>query len=375
MAQAPLEGFIREVTGESHFRVEQDLGGGFVRLQVSEAERRQAQQDIRCSEDVVLELLRNARDAGARLICIATGRDAAMRSIVMIDDGEGIPEEMWGHVFEPRVTSRLDSFHDDQWGVHGRGMALFSIASNSADYGVVQSGRGLGTAIRVITDTNSLGERADQSSMPQFAVDADGRRVVRGPRNINRIVTEFTLAQRGSCLVYLGSANEVLATLVNHGRTALSAIERAFPRAIEEYPVCLRPALAATPEELAEIAESIGLSTSARSARRILDGEIAPLVPFTSSLQAGQSTPTKKAAGARRLQVRAPRIQDEDRTAFGDRVKSAYSELARAYYLESEVEPEVQVKRSGLYVFIPFVEPIREDDCDNAGDGQSGGER
>ncbi len=375
MAQTPLEGFIREVTGESHFRVEQDLGGGFVRLQVSEAERRQAQQDIRCSEDVVLELLRNARDAGSRLICIATGRDAQMRNIVMIDDGEGIPREMWEHVFEPRVTSRLDSFHDDQWGVHGRGMALFSIACNSVDRGIVQSGRGLGTSIRVITDTNKLGERADQSTMPQFAIDANGRRVVRGPRNINRIVTEFTLAQRGSCLVYLGSANEVLATLVEHGRSALSAIELAFPRALEEYPVCLRPALAATPEELAEIAESIGLPTSARSARRILDGEIAPLAPFTSNLQTEQSGGKKRRGGTSRLHGRAPLIQEEDRAAFAKQVKSAYSELARAYYLQAEVEPDVQVKKTGLQVFIPFVEADGANVDDISEKGQLGGER
>ena len=63
-----LSDFIDDVCGESRLRDEDDLGDGFVRLRSSEAERRQAAQDIRSSEDVVIELLRNARDAGASRI-------------------------------------------------------------------------------------------------------------------------------------------------------------------------------------------------------------------------------------------------------------------------------------------------------------------
>jgi len=153
MGDTGLHGFIDEVLGEGHLRVEEELGGGFVRLRTSEAERRQAQQDIRCVEDIVLELLRNARDAGARMICIATNRDGRMRNIVAIDDGEGIPPQMWQKVFEPRVTSKLDTFHADQWGVHGRGMALYSIACNAADKGIF---------VLVKTSNPSSGELQDK---------------------------------------------------------------------------------------------------------------------------------------------------------------------------------------------------------------------
>ena len=50
----------------------------------------------------------------------------------MIDDGDGHPRRaMHERVFEPRVTSKLDTMHMDKWGVHGRGMALYSIAVNA----------------------------------------------------------------------------------------------------------------------------------------------------------------------------------------------------------------------------------------------------
>ena len=356
MAAADLEGFIGEVTGESHLRVEEDLGGGFVRLRTSEAERRQAQQDIRCSEDVVLELLRNARDAGARMICIATNREGPLRNITVIDDGEGIPRDMWQKVFEPRVTSRLDSFHDDQWGVHGRGMALFSIASNACLARVVSSGEGLGTALAVQTDVTSLGEKTDQSTIPRLIIDESGRQIVRGPRNISRIVMEFTLVQRGSCVVYLGTPNEVVATLVDYGNRVLSAFERAFAQSEEDFPVCLRPAFAATPSELAESAAGLGLSISERSARRILDGEIAPLPPFASVVTAASREQGKSPKRApKRMKAARIHVSAEDRDEFANCVGEAYGSLARKYYLDAEVNPAVRVAQDGLHVFIPFI--------------------
>ena len=61
-----LLGFVSSLGGGDPLRVEENLGDGYVRLRVLEAERRQAKHDIRCVEDVLIELLRNARDAGAR---------------------------------------------------------------------------------------------------------------------------------------------------------------------------------------------------------------------------------------------------------------------------------------------------------------------
>ena len=51
----------------------------------------------------------------------------------------------------------------DQWGVHGRGMALYSIRHNALEAYVVSTMVNGGTAISVSFDTNSLSERADDT--------------------------------------------------------------------------------------------------------------------------------------------------------------------------------------------------------------------
>ena len=208
-----LSDFIDDVCGESRLRVEDDLGDGFVRLRSSEAERRQAAQDIRSSEDVVIELLRNARDAGASRIFLATQRTGNARLLTVLDDGQGIPAAQHERIFEPRVTSKLDSAHMDKWGMHGRGMALYSISVNAEEARVLQSEPGLGTSLTVATDTESLAEKADQSTFPRFEQEPSGSWAMRGPKNIVRTAAEFALEHRGDLSVYLGTPVEVAATL------------------------------------------------------------------------------------------------------------------------------------------------------------------
>ncbi|HHJ98882.1 MAG TPA: ATP-binding protein, partial [Actinobacteria bacterium] len=126
----PLIDFVTNVSGDGYLKVEESLGDGYVRLRVPEAERRQAEHDIRSVEDIVVELLRNARDAHAQRIFVATTREGSTRTLTMIDDGVGIPPALQDTVFEPRVTSKLETMVMDRWGVHGRGMALYSVRSN-----------------------------------------------------------------------------------------------------------------------------------------------------------------------------------------------------------------------------------------------------
>ena len=213
-----LISFIASMSGEGNLRVEENLGDGFVRLRVSEAERRQAKHDIQQVEDIVVEMLRNARDAGARSIYIATGKEEGVRTLLFIDDGSGVPEEMRERIFDARVTSKLESMKMDRWGVHGRGMALFSIRQNTLSSEVVASGLKLGfPAFRVTVDTDALPERADQSTWPQTAKDEEGAlSCVRGPHNIARAVCEFACEELHGCDVYLGSPTEIAATLYAH---------------------------------------------------------------------------------------------------------------------------------------------------------------
>ena len=101
MSTDDLSSFIEDITGESYLRVQENLGDGFVRLRAKEAQRRQAKQDITCFEDVVLELLRNSRDAHASAIFIASWKEQGCRYLTVLDDGSGIPEHLHATVFEP----------------------------------------------------------------------------------------------------------------------------------------------------------------------------------------------------------------------------------------------------------------------------------
>ncbi len=76
-AQQLISLIIASMTGEGNLRVEENLGQGFVRLRVAEAERRQAKHDIQHVEDIVIEMLRNARDARATSMYVATSKEGA----------------------------------------------------------------------------------------------------------------------------------------------------------------------------------------------------------------------------------------------------------------------------------------------------------
>ena len=224
-----MKDFLDSVAPQSNLRVEEKLGCGFVRLRIREAERRQAQQDIRCVEDIVIELLRNSRDAGAHHIFVATTKQDTIRTITVLDDGVGIPLSMHDKIFEARVTSKLDSVHSDHWGIHGRGMALYAIKEHAQQAYVASSLPGLGTALVVRVDTDKVTEKRDQSSRPLYhALKQDPRDVqskaqikqavtsdfeLVGPHNIIRTCCDFALRESKNCEVYLGTPTEIIATL------------------------------------------------------------------------------------------------------------------------------------------------------------------
>lgn len=369
-----LTAFIEEVCDEAPLRIEQDLGAGFVRLRTSEAEKRQAAQDIRSSEDIVIELLRNARDSHARHIFLAVQRDERTRTIVTIDDGDGIPEAMFEKIFESRVTSKLDTAHMDKWGMHGRGMALYSIITNAEEAYVRSSVVGEGSAIVVRTDLDALGERSDQSTFPHFERKDDGVLSMRGPRNILRVATEFALECKDEVEVYEGSPTEIAAALYAFGTATTTPTMRAFEKTDQAHIApAKRLAYANDPDELAAAAASLGLTLSPRSARRIMNGEIVPPVPLYERLQtegvrglAPLSEAERKEKIAKRSRTQPAdknavvtahglRLSATDKDDLAQGVKEAFSDVADAYFLEHEVEPDIFVRDGRLVVSIPLI--------------------
>lgn len=340
--------FVETVSGEGHLKVEEDFGEGFVRLRISEAERRQAKHDIRGFEDIVIELLRNSRDAHASRIFVATTREGDNRVMTVVDDGTGVPEALHERIFEPRVTSKLETMVTDTWGVHGRGMALFSVRSNVVSAKVACSDKHRGTSLHVVADTGDLAERADQSSWPAIERDEEGSlRVVRGPHNIVRRVVEFALEHPGID-VYLGSPSEIVATMHAVARDELDAADLLFNEDTARLMVWQRPSVSADAAELCRTAGSLGLEISERTAHRVLSGEIEPLHSVLTSATA--AAPSKASAPDIYKDRRGLKIADEDLTRFSNALTEAFDDLAERYYLAIKGEPRIIVGRDEIKV-------------------------
>lgn len=344
-----LLNLVSAVSGDTYLKVEENLGDGYVRLRVSEAERRQAKHDIRSFEDVVVELLRNARDARAQRIFIANSRDGDTRTLIMIDDGVGMPSQMHGRVFEPRVTSKLETMVMDRWGVHGRGMALYSIKANVQHARVVTSDTHRGTSLEVISSVDRLPERADQSSWPAVERDAEGLlRVARGPHNVVRRVLEFA-CEHQEIDVFLGSPTEIAATLVALGHASLDTTDLLFAEDLSRLAVWQRPSAATDASDLVEISAAAGLSISERTAHRILSGELAVL-DTVLRLALVDEEPLAQPEPDIYKDRRGLKVHHSDLTEFRREVTAAFDRLAERYYIHLRGEPRVTVGRDGITV-------------------------
>ncbi|MBO4352549.1 MAG: ATP-binding protein [Eggerthellaceae bacterium] len=300
--------------------------------------------------------MRNSRDAHCSNAYVAIWRLQNLRHITVIDDGDGIPSKMHDLVFEPRVTSKLDTSHIDAWGLHGRGMALYSIATNAKSARVVNSDTHKGCAIEVCADLNRLPEKADQSSFPTFELGENGVVNVRGPKNLLRTICEFALQSRSQCNVYVGSPAEICASLYTNGVHDLSVVERLFCDDIMSLPVTKRLAVCSTPSEFAEQAASLGLPISDRTARRILDETIKDvpkiLDRITLTSPADKSKPKKKRTSRNGSIFK---LTEDEKKMLADSAMAGFSSVAPAYYLNTSVEPEVVVNSDRLVVSIPLV--------------------
>jgi hypothetical protein len=284
-----------------------DLGAGFARLTGVEGARRGPSR-ISHVEDALLELLRNARDAGATHIFVAsTLKNKRYRTLTVMDDGHGIPETHRDLILEPGVTTRhLDPVthpEDPPATPHGAGLSLYQIRSRSLNTRVLSASNP--TSIQTTFDTNTLPERALQSTTR--------------PSNTNLRATllSFTNStnrqgyRQGKTLeTYYGSPARILATLL-HNRIIQ-------PR--EDI------------EDVRKVAVGLGLDLSARSVRRVLRGEVRPEEAVSRKDEVvGSFVPWKH-----RVDYEGPeagpelRLGEEERAGIADILRRA----ALAEYLE-----------------------------------------
>lgn len=224
-----------------------DLGSGFARLLGAEGLRR-SPGSLRFVEDALFEFLRNARDAGAHNIYVASSlRARRYRTLVVIDDGHGIPETHKRLIFEPGVTTRhlnpvsYSSLQDAR--LHGAGLSLYHIKNAALSAEVLSASSP--TSIKVVFDTRVLPEKSLQS----------GSRPSR--TNLHATMAKFAaLTDPQAPRLYHASPARVLARLLHH-RIILS----------EEGD-------GGDTRRLREAAWGLGLEVSLRTVQRVVAGEV-----------------------------------------------------------------------------------------------------
>jgi transcriptional regulator with XRE-family HTH domain len=276
-----------------------DLGAGFARLTGVEGARRGPSR-ITHVEDALLELLRNARDAGAANIYVAsTLKDRRYRTLTVIDDGHGIPESHRDLILEPGVTTRhlnpVTEARDSSLLTHGAGLSLYQIKSLSLETSVLSTSSP--TSIQAIFDTNTIPERTLQS--PTRPSNTNLRATLEH-------FTETTNIHSPRLHTYYGTPARILATLLHH---------RIIQRQRESA-------------GLREAAFALGLGVSVRSVQRILRGEVVPV----EGISAGE-----RSGGAERRRV-GGRVDGGPVLELGEeesgRITDILRRVARSGYME-----------------------------------------
>ena len=231
-----------------------DLGAGFARLAGTEGLRR-TPVSVRSVEDALFELLRNARDAGASNIYVASIlKSRRYRSLTVIDDGRGIPGSHAHLVFEPGVTTRHLSPVPEPTAAtgapvasaHGAGLSLHHIKQAAVSAEVLSTSAP--TAIKTVFDTrHGLPEKSLQSaSKPSES-------------NLPAVLTRFFGATKKtpgpSPTLYQGSPASILTRLLHDHIIQLGD---------------------GGPAELRAKASSLGLEVSLRTVQRALAGGVVP---------------------------------------------------------------------------------------------------
>ena len=276
-----------------------DLGAGFARLTGVEGARRGPSR-ITHVEDALLELARNARDAGAANIYVAsTLKNRRFRTLTVIDDGHGIPNSYRDLILQPGVTTRHLNPVTEPGDpvVHGAGISLYQIKDHSLQTRVLSTSSP--TSIQATFDTNILPERTLQSTTRP------------SKSNLRATLERFTTttnAQSPRLHSYYGPPARILATLL-------------YNRIIQQQ---------RSSSDLREAAFGLGLEVSVRSVQRILRGEVRP-VEGVSGGERDEGGGGRRAIG-RRDGGPVLELGEEESARIADILRRA----ARAGYMEVE---------------------------------------
>ena len=277
-----------------------DLGSGFARLTGPEGARRSSSPIIHV-EDALLELLRNARDAAAAHVFVAsTLAGRRLRTLTVIDDGRGIPDPYASLVFEAGVTTRhLTPVPDPTartGSYHGAGLALYHVRQAAISAEVLSPSSP--TAVRATFDTRTLPERRLQSaSRPSKS-------------NLPATVEAFARSEGwvNPPRVYYGSPARILAALL-------------YKRIIQ---------ITGGNGGLRGEAARVGLDLSLRTVQRVSKGGVLPAEPV-ASCSGGDGTASvrrgRRAEGGGPVLVVGEKEKAEIAAILGRAARAGYMEL------------------------------------------------
>ena len=262
---------------------------------------------INTVEDALRELVRNARDAGARNIYVASVlKGRRYRTLIVLDDGGGIPESHRDLIFEPGVTTRhLAPVQDanPRGTPHGAGLSLYHIRRAAVAAEVTSATNP--TTIRVTLDTHTIPERALQS----------GSRPSRSNQEATlRGFLDDSQPGVNPPRLYLASPARILATILNN-------------RIIHQS--WLPGGGDVGPEDIVRFAGRVGFGVSERTIRRVMKGEIPTVRPISRQVEGN--------AGRRERAVRSVG-RDRPSLSLGPgevrEISAILSRSANASYLE-----------------------------------------
>jgi hypothetical protein len=275
-----------------------DLGAGFARLTGVEGLRRSPRR-LRSVEDALVELLRNARDAGARNVYVASSlRARRYRALTVIDDGRGIPETHKRLIFEPGVTTRhLRPVEDAAAGsAHGAGLSLHHIKNAAVSAEVCSASSP--TSLRVVFDTEFLPERSLQSSSRPSG------------SNLLATLAKFVQAPNAPRLYHASPARILTRLLQNR--------------------IILLTKDAGSSAGVRQKAEALGLEVSSRTVQRVLGGEVEAAGEVAEGGGGGGGRASGRAGGRRGGEGPILSVGEGELAEIG----AVLSRAARASYLE-----------------------------------------
>lgn len=377
-----LNKFLEQLNIKDSLSIEEDLGNGYVRLKISEAERRQALQDINCVEDIFVELLRNSRDAGSKNIFIGTKKiEDKTRIIHFIDDGNGVPDALKDLIFEARVTSKLENGIKDAYGFHGRGMALFSIKLNVKDIKITFPGKSTGTSFFLDIDLDDVPEKKDQSIVPQIIKMDEDINIIGGINNIIKTIIEFQIQNRDIDFYY-GAPTQILSTMREKLKKKRShgyyPIFKNWEKLMDfisqnEIKVTEIPILTDSYSLMGEIAEKIfNMNISGRGIQRIMYNDVKLLEPLKLDLidhaNVHESPSEDEINGSGKTYKKdfrlklfdearlASRFKDDEIKGIIEPLKERFNQLGGKYFLS--INKNIEFKRSNntIKVIIEFTD-------------------